>query len=168
MELPSPSRLWKTLAPERKLAAATAFWQDEGAVVEQAEAVAVIAQRIKFRTKSVIGMPADRKARHLATLAGPSEAVAARLLVSYHLAAQRPLMGRFLDLLGIAHDNGLIEEEEVATPEAGKLRAAAKALAGEFPAADVSLYFSTLLWQDADTWGELLDVPERAGLPSPV
>ena len=156
--LPRPSQLWKSLSPERKLAAAGAFWQDESALVERAEAVAFISQRIKFRAKSVMMMPAERKARHLATLGAPSEAVAARLLVSYHLERQRPMMGRFLDLLGIAHEDGLINVEEPEAPPPDRLREVAKALAAEHPPEDVSLYFSTLLWQDPETWGALAEL----------
>jgi hypothetical protein len=158
--IPRPSHLWKQLSPERKQQAAEAFWRDENAAIEQAEAVATIAQRIKFRAKSVIGMPADKKARHLATLPGISELVAARLLVAYHLAQQRPMMGSFLDALGIKHDQGLIEEEEVQPPGLERLQAAATAIAGQYPAEDVALYLSTLVWQDPETWGPLSEVPQ--------
>jgi len=160
-----PSQLWKSLSAESKLAATGEFWQDDGAVSEQAEAVALIAQRIKFRAKSVLSMPVDRKARHLATLGGLSEAVAARLLVSYHLDQRRPLMGRFLDLLGIAHEDGLISEEDIEPPTPEQVTAAAKALTAEHSPDDVSLYFSTLLWQDPVTWGALSDVQEWAVTP---
>ncbi len=157
---PLPLELWKSLSPERKLVAAAAFWQDDGALAEQAEAVTLIAQRIKFRPKSVLSMSADRKARRLAALAGLSEAVAARLLVSYHLEQQRPLMSRFLDLLEIPHEDGLISEEEFAAPSADQLRVAAQTLAAEYPPEDVALYFSTLRWQDPETWGELAELRE--------
>ena len=159
-DLPRPSQLWKQLTPERKLEAATAFWTDENAAMEQAEAVATIAQRIKFRTKSVVTMPLDKKARQLAALAGVSEMVAARLLVAYHLDRQRPMMGSFLDALGIAHENGLIADEEMAPPSPERLHEAAKAIAATYPPDDVALYLSTLTWQDPDTWGALADVPE--------
>jgi hypothetical protein len=89
-----------------------------------------------------------------------SDLLAARLLVSYHLQHQRPMMGRFLDLLGIAHEEGLINDESPAAPPPEKLDEAAKALAGEFPRADVARYFWTLLWQDPETWGGLKDRPE--------
>src|SRR5689334_5285411 len=127
-DLPRPSQLWKQLTPERKLEAATAFWRDDNAGVEQMEAVAAIAQRIKFRAKSVISMPLEKKARQLAALAGVSEMVAARLLVAYHLDRQRPMMGSFLDALGIAHENGLIEDEDMGPPPAEKLREATATL----------------------------------------
>lgn len=159
-DLPRPSQLWKQLAPERKLEAATAFWSDENAAMEQAEAVATIAQRIKFRMKSVVALPLEKKARQLAALAGVSEMVAARLLVAYHLDRQRPMMGSFLDALGVKHENGLIEEEDMAAPAPEKLREAATAIAGQYPPEDVALYLSTLVWQDPDTWGGLTETPE--------
>jgi len=159
-DLPRPSQLWKQLTPERKVEAAAAFWSDENAAMEQAEAVATIAQRIKFRTKSVVSMPRDKKARQLAALAGVSEMVAARLLVAYHLDRQRPMMGSFLDALGIAHENGLIEDEEMGPPPPEKLREAAAAIATQYPHEDVALYLTTLVWQDPDTWGGLTDTPE--------
>src|SRR5262245_60283134 len=111
--IPRPSQLWKQLSSERKLQAADAFWRDENAAAEQAEAVATIAHRIKFRAKSVVGMPVEKKARQLVSLPAVSELVAARLLVAYHLAERRPMMGSFLDALGIKHEQGLIEEEDV-------------------------------------------------------
>ena len=94
------------MTPDRKLLAADAFWQDENATAEQAEAVVMIAQRIKFRTPSVQRLPREKKARHLVNLGGVSEMVAARLLVAYHLQHQRQMMGGFLDALGVSHDNG--------------------------------------------------------------
>ena len=156
-----PSQLWKSLTPERKLQAAEAFWSDDEAGLEQAEAIALIAQKIKFRAKSVIAMPADKRARHLASFPNVSELVAARLLVAYHLAHQRPMMGAFLDAVGIAHEEGMIADEELKAPEPGALRKAATTIAGAYPKEDVSLYLNTLLWQDPETWGALGEAPER-------
>ena len=158
--IPRPSQLWKQLSADRKLQAAEAFWSDDNAALEQAEASAAIAQRIKFRPKSVVSLPRDKKARHLVALTAVSELVAARLLVAYHLAHQRGMMGSFLDALGIKHDQGLIEEEEVTPPPPERLREAAAAIAGQYPADDVALYLSTLVWQDPETWGPLADAPQ--------
>jgi hypothetical protein len=156
-----PSQLWKTLPPDKKLQAAEAFWGEQEAGMEQAEAVALIAQKIKFRAKSVIAMPGEKRARHLASFPVVSELVAARLLVAYHLAHQRPMMGAFLDAVGIAHENGMIADEELKAPAADVLRTAASTIAGQYPAGDVALYLSTLLWQDPETWGALAEAPER-------
>lgn len=159
-DLKRPSQLWKDLSAERKQEAAEAFWRDENAFAEQAEALAHIAQRIKFRLKSVQAMPVEKKARQLAALPAVSEGVAARLLVSYHLVHQRPMMGAFLDALGIRHEEGLIADEDVGAPDAARLAAAAASLAGAHDLADVTLYFTTLLWQDPETWGALADLPQ--------
>ena len=155
--VPPPSQLWKQLSPERKLQAADAFWHDENAAVEQAEALLTIAQRIKFRVKSVVSMPVEKKAKQLIALPAVSEMVAARLLVAYHLVHQRPMMGAFLDALGIAHEEGMISEEDIQPPDAAKLKAAAQTLSASYPAEDVTVYLSTLTWQDPNTWGGLAE-----------
>ncbi len=159
-DIPRPSQLWKQLNAEKKRHAADAFWQDEHATNEQAEAVNLIAQRIKFRLKSVVAMPIEKKTHYLLSLPAISEMLAARALVAYHLQHQRAMMGAFLDALGIKHEEGIIAEEEVTPPTADALKQAARTIASSYSAEDVSLYLSTLVWQDADTWGPLADLPE--------
>ena|SRR5688572_1937535 len=161
-DIPRPSQLWKRLSPERRRLAADAFWQDENAAAEQAEAIVMIAQRIKFRTRSVQSLPREKKSGHLVNLGAISEMVAARLLVAYHLHHQRAMMAAFLDALGVAHQNGLIADEELQAPSPDRLRDAAKVIGEAFPAEDVALYLSTLVWQDPETWAGLSEVPELA------
>jgi hypothetical protein len=155
-----PTRIWKRLSPERRLEAATVFWTDEQSTDQQVEAVTGLASHMKFRTKSVIGLPLERKAKYLASYPGISDSIAARALVAYHLEHQRPMMGEFLDALGIAHENGLISEESVDKPDAERVRTAAAQLSEKYPAEDVSLYFSTLVSQDPETWDALTDMPQ--------
>jgi len=159
-DIPRPSQLWKQLTAEKKRHAADAFWLDENAANEQAEAVNLIAQRIKFRLKSVIALPVEKKTQYLLSMPAISEMIAARMLVAYHLQHQRGMMGAFLDALGIKHEEGIIAEEEVTPPTADALKQAASTIASSYPAEDVSLYLSTLVWQDPDTWGPLADLPE--------
>ena len=155
-----PARMWRQMPSELRTSAAKAFWADEQATLEQAEAVALIARQIKFRPKSVITMPLDKKAKALAGLAQVSDLLAARLLISYHLEHQRPMMGAFLDLLGIAHDDGLIKEEDPKKPDDATLDKAVKELSAKYPKADVARYFWALLWQDPETWAGLKERPE--------
>jgi hypothetical protein len=159
-DIPRPSQLWKQLDPEKRRLAAEAFWRDDNAENEQAEAIGLIAQRIKFRLKSVITMPVEKKTQQVLSMPAVSEMMAARLLVAYHLAHQRAMMGAFLDALGIAHAQGIITEDEVKPPSPDALQKAARAIAASYPAEDVSLYLSTLVWQDPDTWGPLAEVLE--------
>src|SRR5438552_3472820 len=158
--IPRPSLLWKQMSDDRRRQAAEAFWQDENGANEQAEATTAIAQRLKFRTKSVVVLPAARKIQYLLDLPVVPESVAARILVSHHIAHKRALMAAFLDALGVAHDNGMIAEEAVVPQESDKIRAAVKAIASSFPAEDVALYLSTLSWQDPQTWVVLPEFPE--------
>jgi hypothetical protein len=155
-----PSRLWRRLPLERRIDAASLFWADEQSEDQQVEAVASIASHMKFRPRSVIGLPPERRAKYLAQLPNVSDAIAARALVSYHLERHRPMMGAFLDALGIPHENGLITEETVSKPDAAKLQAAAAELESKFDANDVAVYLSTLVSQDPDTWGGLADLPQ--------
>jgi hypothetical protein len=153
-----PSRLWRRMSMERRLDAADLFWNDEQSADQQLEAVASIATHMKFRPKSVLTLAPEKRAKYLATLPTMSDTIAARALVNYHLERQRPMMGAFLDLLGIAHENGLINDETVPKPDAAKVKKAAKELATKFPPEDVSLYFATLVSQDPETWEPLIEV----------
>jgi hypothetical protein len=152
-----PSRIWKRLPAERRLAAAEPFWRDEQSTDQQVEAIGAIAAHMKFRIKSVLALPTEKRVKYLTTLPNISDAIVARALVAYHLEHQRPMMGAFLDLLGITHDNGLIAEDTAQKPDPEKLRAAAAELATKYPADDVALYLATLISQDPETWGELAD-----------
>jgi hypothetical protein len=150
----TPSRLWKRMTADQRQRAARAFWSDSEAKADQQQAVMLIAQQKKFRPKTVNGLDVDRKARHLATLPSLPDPIAARALVIYHLADHRNMMAAFLDALGVAHDNGLIQDESV-KPDASKIEPAAAAIGQQFPADDVRLYLETLLCQDPETWGAL-------------
>ena len=158
----TPSRLWKQLTLEQRTRAARAFWEDPEATDDQLQAALLIAQQKKFRPKTVVGLDVDRKARHLATLGTVPDQIAARTLVVYHLAEQRPMMGAFLDALGIAHENGLIQEDSV-KPDPEKIAPAAAELIKQFPADDVRLYLTTLVCQDPETWGSLDETVKGMG-----
>ena len=144
---------------DQRTRAARAFWEDPEATDDQVQAAFLIAQQKKFRPKTVIGLDLERKAKHLASLGGVPDAMAARALIVYHLAEQRPMMGAFLDALGIKHENGLIDEEDV-KPDAARIPPAAAQLAQHFPPEDVRVYLNTLLSQDPDTWGALAGLPQ--------
>jgi len=160
--LTTPARLWKKLSVPHRQKVAGAFWQADDAVDDQVQAALVIAQQKKFRPKFVLSLDDERKAKHLASMSSIPEQVAARALIAYHLETQRPMMGAFLDALGIAHENGVIQEDEV-KPDASKLAAGVDAIEKAFPVEDVSLYLNVLLCQDPETWGALRSIVEAKG-----
>ena len=94
-------------------------------------------------------MPADKKARHLASFPGVSELVAARLLVGVSPGAPAADDGR---VPRRRRHRARQRHDCRRRGEGARARAAAQAaattIAGQFPAADVALYLSTLLWQD--------------------
>lgn len=153
----TPAKLWKRMTADQRLRAARAFWNDQDASDDQIQAVLLIAQQQKSRPKFVLALDNERKAKRLASLALLTDIVAARTLVVYHLAEHREMMGAFLDALGIKHDNGLIEDDDV-KPEPEKLGPAVASLREKFAADDVNLYLDTLRCQDPATWGALSEV----------
>lgn len=148
---------------EKRVLAADAFWRDDddGAVAQQVEAIVLLAQRMKFRSKSVQALPVEQRAKHLAAIGDVSDAIATRALIAYHFGHARPLMSAFLDGIGLAHDDGLITDEPKA-PDAGRLRAAVEAVRQAFPGDDVDLYLRTLVVLDPVTWGGLADLTPQS------
>jgi hypothetical protein len=151
-----PSKLWRAMPPEVRVAAAEAFWRDDETSevrLQQMEAVVLLARRLNFRTRSIQALPIERRARHLAQVNDVTEGIATRALIAYHFRSQRPLMAAFLDALGIEHEDGLIKAEQVTPPTAEQISAALTALGDKFPQGEVDLYLRTLATLDEDTWG---------------
>jgi hypothetical protein len=153
----TPARVWKRMTAEQRLRAAEALWRNDEARGDQQAAALAIAKHLKFRPKSVTALALDRKARYLAAVPELPDDLAAHVLVAYHLADQRPMMSAFLDALGIAHDQGTIEQDAV-SPDPAKIGAAVAAIRESYPPADVSLYLETLISQDPAAWGVLREV----------
>ncbi len=158
----TPARLWKKMTLPHRQKAALAFWQADEAIDDQVQAAMLVAQQKKFRPKFVLGLDDERKSKHLASMANLPEQIAARALIAYHLEAQRPMMGAFLDALGIKHEEGVIQEDDV-KPEEAKLAPAVDAIEKAYPAEDVSLYLNVLLCQDPGTWGGLRPIVDAKG-----
>ena len=151
------------MPPATRLAAAEAFWRDDAEDVQaqHIEALVQIARRLNFRAKTVQALSIGKRAKYLAQTGDVSDAIATRALIAYHFQSQRPLMAAFLDALGIAHDNGLISEQDLSPPDPARLAAAADSVKASFPPADVALYLRTLSALDSDTWGKLDEVLSR-------
>jgi hypothetical protein len=147
------------MTSEQRHDAARAFWLDEEAARDHAPAILLISERKRFRPKTIVALDRDRKAHHLASLASLPDSLAARALLAYHMAEQRPMMGAFLDALGITHEDGLISQDHT-PPDAPGVASAAASLASRFPPAQVSLYLNTLLSQDPERWAALAGLPE--------
>jgi hypothetical protein len=156
-----PSQVWKDMPVDKRVLAAEAFWLDRESPevdAQQMEAVATLARRLKFRTRSIQALSIERRARHLAQVTDPGDSVATRALIAYHFSHHRPLMEAFLDALGIEHDNGLITADDVAAPDAARLSKAVAVVKTTFDAQDVDLYLRTLSVLDSGTWANVAAV----------
>lgn len=147
--------IWKKLPDDKRVASARYFYEDKALKEYHGAADTFLARLKNFRPQFVKKLPLEKRASYLAH-APLSAELASQLLVSYHFAAQRPLMKAFLDALGIANDNGLISEDADPTkPEQTKLDAAVAVVRRDFPTEDVELYFSVLQAQAPDVWSGL-------------
>lgn len=152
---PTATRIWKHLPPEERLLAATAFFAEPPPELAGAALGALVKAR-HLRPQAARSLAPDAQARILATVLDPGEPLSQGLLVSLHLTHRRPLLGAFLDALGLPHEDGVLKEE--ADPAAAmtveKAKAAAAALAS-YPAGDVRTYLNTLWLQDPERWAAL-------------
>ncbi len=159
-------QIWKTMPKEQRNAAARALF--EGDQVSREDRYSALAPWLAsrgLRLSYLEQLPRPRRAALLAE-GGLPEETAMQVLSSYHLAHRRPLLARFLDLLGIPHDDGVFKDPDGLDPAvltAEKLADAVKTLRAEFPTEDVDLYVRTLTAQDPLTWEGLKDL---AGTPS--
>jgi len=149
------TRLWKSLAPEERLRAASVFFAEPPPELVGAAVGALVKAR-HLRPQAARALPPDAQARILATVQDPGEPVAQGLLVGLHLADRRPLLRAFLDGLKLPHEDGILKEEADAGPPASEagVRAALAGL-GAFPADQVRTYLNTLWLQDPERWRSL-------------
>lgn len=152
-----PQDVWALMTRDEHRQVAEAFWQG-GHPEEQAHAERLLADRLKFRPRSVHALAPARKSEYLAALVLPFvPEILERALISYHLLYRSELLGAFLDALGIPHERGEIKSEgsPLAPPTPEALQAAHAAIVGRFPAHDIEIYFATLLVADRATWSGL-------------
>jgi len=105
-----------------------------------------------------------RSERHTAmlhTLARPSlEATAGNLLRAWLVKKQKAMLVDFLDGLGIAHNEGVVDDLP-ASIEDDKLRAAVDALLAKYPAETVAVYLQAFNEMNQANWPNLKTLLEN-------
>lgn len=159
---PTAQRLWKSLGPEERLAAATHFCKEPPAEVA-GTALAVLVKARHLRPQAARALDPQAQARILATVLDPGEPLAAALLVALHLGERRPILAAFLDALGLPHEDGLMKAETEPPPALDRDGAgrAVSALAA-FPRHHVATYLNTLWLQEPERWSILEKMAEAS------
>jgi len=117
-----------------------------------------VAKAMKFRPHAIKKLPFERrarKARQLLQSASNAE-LCYELFGGYLMKECKELVTRFLDLTGVAHEDGMIQNVEEARPEGSKVSSAVAELDGEFGKDDVTLYLSIC----AEQWPQVTEIQD--------
>ena len=156
------TQLWRTAEKSTRLQAAEAYWKEDRP--DHAQALALIAQRLKLRPKTARSLPPERKAAYLAGFDNLGEVMYAQLWTAFYLAHRREMLGTFLDALSIPHKQGLIEGDSPAPPTVEALTPAIRQLTEKYGPEEVLRYLSILTLSDPVTWGGLGEAAKQTGL----
>ncbi len=151
--------IWKALTAEEKTDACAAFWKRKDPASRQAQALVLqqLAPLYNFRPVYIERKSPDEKAK---LLLGRIERPVMRdvrdeAVQIFLLTRKGEIVRRFLDVQGIAHDEGLIGDD-VPAPEEESLRRGIAALVAEFPRRDVALYLGfSVACKNNDFWQHL-------------
>ncbi|MGH0030440.1 MAG: hypothetical protein ACQGVC_11665 [Myxococcota bacterium] len=152
------------MSQERAVAMMKTLKAEAPGMFRQAVDAAAIA--IKARPVYMRRQPFEKRAeavrRSLArVVANP---VADELLAVYFLECRKDLLLEWLDGVGLAHDDGTLEEDEPAQPDAAKLDAAVEAFLGADDDPDRELLLQAFAAQSAVEW-PLLDARFESSAP---
>jgi hypothetical protein len=140
---------------EKRKQILTDFWRygDDSA---KAIAIVQLARALHFRDETIRRMPVEKKAELLASRAGSHEFadMLEAALMHYHTHEVNEMMGAFLDLWNIPHQNGSIETEEYKPPVAGQVRDAVHQLESRYDRRDIALYLASVGLLMGEEWRE--------------
>ena len=115
-----------------------------------------VAKAMKFRPQAIRKLPFERrakKAKQILENAANAE-MCYEIFGSYLIKEHKELVTGFLDLTGVAHEEGMIQNIEEARPTGDKIEGAVKELDGKFDGEDVTLYLSLC----AEQWPQVEEI----------
>ncbi|MCP3917537.1 MAG: hypothetical protein GY711_18490 [bacterium] len=129
----------KTMSGERFLAIYRSLEQDGFGPLD-----GEVAKVLKFRPQAIRKLPMDQRARRAKLiLERKSQAdLAYELFGSYLMRSCKELVTGFLDGTGVEHEDGMIENVDMAKPAKDKIAGTIADLDKQFPPEDVTLYLS--------------------------
>ncbi len=152
--------VWRLLSEDEQRQAAAALWNNADTKSRQPLELA-LAKALKFRPKMVRHLSAEKVAGRLVRLIKDlPEPVAFQYLFHLHMSERRKLMGKFLDAVGLPHEDGVLDlDEDSSAPAEDAVATAGRGLLKE-DGHEALVYLGTLWVADKEFWaglGGLLD-----------
>lgn len=159
-------QVFAAMSPERSVALMRGLAEQSPAMFRQAVDAAAVATRTRpvYLRKQPFEKRAEAVRRALARVA--ANEIAGELLAVYFLECRKPLLIEWLDELGIAHEDGTLEEDEPAQPPKDRLRKAVDTYRASDDDPDRELLLRAFAAQQAIDWpalDALLDVGGAGG-----
>ena len=153
-------RLWRALTPSEREAALQSLTDDQETRPQLIQFAMSLPRFRAFRPKAVARLTDAELVSAVASSTQLSPEFVRTALVAMHLPGRAPMLGAFLEALGIPHEGGLITEgSTVAVPEGSdRMEGAIATLAKEFPRREVTIYLLSLVAMDPVTWKPLAAV----------
>ena len=161
--------LWAALSPEvRRHALALSFGEDRSVRNTLVSLLRKTPRYRSFRPTSFSSWTPEQFADALKGPGALSPEVMQAALIALHVEDRRPMLGAFLDAVGVPHTDGVIADlpDSLGADQTTLFRAADD-LAARFPRDEVLLYFLTLVVLEPQFWAGLkgwLERPGSAGL----
>lgn len=126
------------------------------------EVLANAAAAFKMRPQALRSQPATRQAatiRRWFTQVNAEEP-GGYFLIQWLTTRQKPMLGQFLDDLGLPHEEGTVKDAIGPEPERAQLSAAVEHLREGYPAEHVRVYLQAFAAITADEWAGLPELIE--------
>ena len=148
-------QVFASLDPQRATALVCALQEKVPALYAQALGAACLAMRARpvYLQRQPVEKRAEAIRRALARVA--ADPVAAEVLAVYFLECKKPLLIEWLDKLGLAHQEGLLEADAPPQPAEDALRDAARGFLAADDDPDRPLLLRAFAAQEAISWPAL-------------
>ena len=148
-------QVFAAMSPERATALLESLASQVPGIYAQAVGAAAVA--MKARPVYLLRQPMEKRAaavrRALARVT--ADPVAGEVLAVYFLECRKPLLIEWLDLVGVAHDEGTLEQDAPPQPERKALDAAVGSFLGADDDPDRRLLLEAFAAQPAIDWPAL-------------
>ncbi len=117
-----------------------------------------VAKVMKFRPHAIKKLPMPHRAKRAKRIleSGANAELCYELFGSYLIKEHKELVTGFLDLTGVEHEDGMIQNIDAAKPDGGKISSALEELDGKFTPDDVTLYLSIC----AEQWPQVTEIQD--------